>query len=182
VLNIASLAGREIRLRPYFYPMTGSVLQISVSTGGVPKHAVPEAPVTALGVEGDGHAHPELHGGPDRAVLLITAEGIAELAALGFPLTYGSLGENLTTRGIARRDWRVGQRWRIGADVVIEITKHRAPCQQLNVYGPGLQAAIYDVLTRDGDPASPKWGLSGVYASVVTPGLLHPGDAIVLAP
>jgi MOSC domain-containing protein YiiM len=162
--------------------MTGSILQINVSPGGVPKRAVPEAVVTTLGIEGDGHAHPEIHGGPARAVLLITSEGIEELAALGFPLIWGSLGENLTTQGIARRDWRVGQRWRIGADVVIEITKRRAPCQQLNVYGPGLQAAIYDALTEAGDPASPKWGLSGVYASVVAPGLVRPGDMIVPAP
>jgi MOSC domain-containing protein YiiM len=162
--------------------MTGTVVQINVSSGGVPKRAVGEALVTPLGIEGDGHAHPELHGGPERAVLLITAEGIEELAALGFPLTYGSLGENLTTRGIGRREWRVGQRWRIGADVVIEITKRRAPCQALNVYGPGLQAAIYDSLTNAGDPASPKWGLSGIYASVVGQGLIRPGDAIVLVP
>jgi MOSC domain-containing protein YiiM len=162
--------------------MTGSILQINVSSGGVPKQALPEALVTALGVEGDGHAHPEIHGGPDRAVLLVTAEGIEELTALGFPLTYGSLGENLTTQGIGRREWRVGQRWRIGADVVIEITKRRAPCPTLNVYGPGIQAAIYDALTRDGDPASPKWGLSGIYASVVSPGVVRTGDSIVLAP
>jgi len=162
--------------------MTGSILQVSISQGGVPKHAVPSGNLTLNGIEGDGHAHPEIHGGPDRAVLLITAEGIEELAALGFPLTYGSLGENLTTRGIGRRDLRVGQRWRIGAEAVLEITKRRAPCQQLNVYGPGLQAAIYDTLARDGDPASPKWGLSGVYASVLAPGLLRPGDAMVLAP
>ena len=162
--------------------MTGSILQVSVSEGGVPKHAVPRGILTPSGIEGDGHAHPEIHGGPDRAILLITSEGIEELAALGFPLTHGSLGENLTTQGIARREWRVGQRWRIGADAVIEITKRRAPCQQLNVYGPGLQAAIYDELTHAGDPASPKWGLSGVYASVVTPGTLRPGDSIVLAP
>src|SRR5579872_6965235 len=162
--------------------MTGSILQVSVSQGGVPKHPIPSGILTLTGIDGDGHAHPGLHGGPERAVLLITAEGIEELTSLGFPLTYGSLGENLTTRGIARRDWRVGQRWRIGADVVIEITKRRAPCRQLNVYGPGLQAAIYDALTEAGDPASPKWGLSGVYASVVSPGLLRPGDAIVLAP
>jgi MOSC domain-containing protein YiiM len=162
--------------------MTGSILQVSISQGGVPKHAIPSGILTPAGIEGDGHAHPELHGGPDRAVLLITSEGIEELAALGFPLIYGSLGENLTTRGIGRRDWRVGQRWHIGADVVIEITKRRAPCQQLNAYGAGLQAAIYDELTHAGDPASPKWGFSGVYASVVTPGILRPGDTIVLAP
>ena len=162
--------------------MTGTILQVNVSPGGVPKHAIPVAVLTPLGIEGDGHAHPEIHGGLDRAVLLVTSEGIEELAALGFPLTHGSLGENLTTRGIGRREWRVGQRWRIGAEVVIEITKRRAPCKQLNIYGPGLQAAIYDSLIHDGDPASPKWGLSGVYASVVTPGLVRPGDAMVLVP
>ncbi len=162
--------------------MTGSILQISVSAGGVPKHAVPQALVTELGIEGDGHAHPEIHGGPDRAVLLITTEGIEELAALGFPLTRGSLGENLTTQGIGRREWRTGQRWSIGAEAVIQITKRRGPCQALNVYGSGIQAAIFDALTQAGDPASPKWGLSGVYASVVTPGLLRPGDPIVLIP
>src|SRR4051812_45598909 len=102
--------------------MTGSILQINVSSGGVPKSAVAEALVTELGLQSDVHAHPEIHGGPDRAVLLVTAEGIEELAALGFPLTHGSLGENLTTLGIGRRDWRVGQRWRVGEEVVIEIT------------------------------------------------------------
>jgi MOSC domain-containing protein YiiM len=162
--------------------MTGSILQVSASHGGVPKHAIPVGIFTPAGLDGDGHAHPAIHGGPERAVLLITAEGIEELAALGLPLIYGSLGENLTTRGIGRREWRVGQRWRIGKDVMIEITKRRAPCKALNVYGPGIQAAIYDALTEAGDPASPKWGLSGVYASVLTPGLVRPGDAIVLTP
>ena len=165
-----------------FFQMTGSILQVNVSPGGVPKHPIPVGILTHAGIEGDGHAHPEIHGGADRAVLLITAEGIEELAALGFPLKYGSLGENFTTSGIGRREWRTGQRWRIGSEVVIEITKRRAPCRQLNVYGPGLQAAIFDALTEAGDPASPKWGLSGVYASVLAQGMVQSGDAIVLAP
>jgi MOSC domain-containing protein YiiM len=65
---------------------------------------------------------------------------------------------------------------------MIEITKRRAPCQALNVYGAGLQAAIYDALAAAGDPSSPKWGLSGFYASVVRPGIIQPGDEIVLVP
>src|ERR1700676_1148171 len=135
--------------------MTGSILQINVSKGGVPKRAVPEALVTSLGMEGDGHAHPELHGGPERAVLLITAEGIEELAAQGFPVTYGSLGENLTTRGIGRRDWRAGQRWHIGAEVIIEITKRRSPCRAPSGCGPGFRPAIFDALAGNGDSSSP---------------------------
>jgi MOSC domain-containing protein YiiM len=162
--------------------MTGSIVQISVSPGGVPKHAIPTGTLTLAGLEGDSHAHPAIHGGSRQAVLLISAEGIEELAAHGYPLVYGSLGENLTTLGIDRREFRVGQRWRIGAEVVIEITKRRAPCQALNVYGPGIQPAIFDALAGNGDPASPKWGLSGFYASVIQPGVIRPGDEIVLAP
>ena len=162
--------------------MTGSLLQISVSRGGVPKHAVPAGTLTLTGLESDHQAHPDIHGGPQQALLLITAEGIAELAAQGFPLTPGSLGENLTTSGIPRQEWRAGQHWQIGPEVLIEITKRRAPCQALNVCGPGLQAAIYDARAAAGDPASPKWGLSGFYASVIRPGIIQPGDEIVLVP
>jgi MOSC domain-containing protein YiiM len=160
---------------------SGQLVQVSVSRGGIPKVAIPEGIVTPLGLEGDGHAHPDIHGGPDRALLLVTAEGIEELAAIGFPLAYGSLGENLTTRGIARSEWRVGQRWRIGLKAVIEITKRRGPCKTLNRY-PGIQSAIFDSLAQAGDPSSPKWGLSGIYASVVTAGRIRPGDEIILAP
>ena len=162
--------------------MTATLLQVSVSKGGVPKHAIPLGFLTPTGLESDRQAHPDIHGGPQQAVLLITAEGIAELSAQGFPLVPGSLGENLTTSGIDRRECRAGQQWQIGPEVVIEITKRRAPCQALNVYGPGLQAAVYDSLAAAGDPSSPKWGLSGFYASVVRPGIIQPGDEIVLVP
>ncbi len=160
--------------------MTGSVLQISISTGGVPKHPVSVASVTAEGIAGDGHKNTQLHGGPRRALLLITAEGLEELASLGFAVTPGALGENITTRGVSRRDLRIGQRWRIGESVVIEITTRRSPCSALNRYGPKIQSAIFDELVKAEVPASPKWGLSGFYASVVAPGVIRPGDTIAV--
>jgi len=161
--------------------LRGSLRQVNVSHGGIPKRAIAEGQVSSMGIDGDRHAHPDIHGGSQQALLLITSEGIEELAALGFPVAPGSLGENLTTRGIGRREWRTGQRWRIGPEVVIEITKRRAPCHTLNAY-PGIQAAIFDAPAQAGDPASPKWGLSGFYASVVQPGAIRPGDDIILAP
>ena len=139
---------------------------------------MPVAQVTSAGIEGDGHKNPQLHGGPRRALLLITAEGLEELAALGFSVEPGSLGENITTRGISRRDWRVGQRWRIGETVVIEITVRRSPCSALNRYGPKIHSAIFDELVKAEDPSSYKWGMSGFYALVVTPGVIRVGDAI----
>ncbi|HSP68833.1 MAG TPA: MOSC domain-containing protein [Bryobacteraceae bacterium] len=156
-----------------------SVLQINISPGGVPKRPIPKGLVTPLGITGDGHNNPQVHGGPRKAVLLVTSEGIDELKEQGFPLYYGALGENLTTRGLDRRTVRVGQRYRIG-DVLLEITKLRTPCENLNVYGPGIHKAVYDQEAKDGNPASPVWGLGGFYASVVQAGTIRPGDPIHL--
>jgi MOSC domain-containing protein YiiM len=135
--------------------------------------------VTRGGIVGDRWRHRQIHGGPRKAILLITAEGIEELTARGFPLNSGALGENITTRGLDRRSLRLGQRYRAG-DVVIELSEIRVPCGTLNVYGKGIQAAMYDAQTRSGDPASLRWGLSGFYASVVRAGMIHAGDAISL--
>jgi MOSC domain-containing protein YiiM len=156
-----------------------SIVQINVSRGGVPKRPIAEALVTTLGLAGDEHAHPQIHGGPRQALLLITAEGIDELIEQGFPLFAGALGENLTTRGLDRRSLRVGQRYRT-PNVIFELTKPRAPCEQLDVYGTGIQKAVYDAQVKAGDPGSPRWGLSGFYASVISPGPMRPGDPIVL--
>ena len=153
------------------------VVQISISPGGVPKRAVPQAEVTRTGIVGDAWRHPQIHGGPRQAILLLTAEGIDELAARNFPLYYGALGENITTRGLDRRSLRLGQRYRLG-EVVIELTQTRTPCGTLRVCGPGIQAAIYDAQAQAGDPASHKWGLSGFYASVLRMGVVRAGDAI----
>jgi MOSC domain-containing protein YiiM len=159
--------------------MQASVVQINVSSGGVPKHAIPFGEVGIDGVAGDRHAHPHIHGGPRKAVLLIAAEALEELKAQGFPLYPGALGENITTTGLDRRMVRLGQRYRIG-EVIIEIAKMRQPCEQLSPYGPGIQKAVFDEEVKAGNVASPRWGLAGFYASVVRPGTIRPGDTITL--
>lgn len=158
--------------------MTGVVVQVSISPGGVPNHPTDEGHVTDTGIIGDGWRHPAFHGTPKRAILLITSEGVDELAAKGFPVCYGALGENMTTRGLDRRSLRIGQRFQAG-EAVIELTEVRFPCGTLSVYGR-IQAAIYDARAQAGDAASPVWGMSGFYASVAEPGIVRPGDSIVL--
>ncbi len=160
-------------------PAGARVVQISISQGGVPKRAVSEAEVTPGGIVGDAWAHPQIHGGPGHAILLVTAEGIEELVTQGFPLFHGALAENITTLGLDRRSVRDGHRYRVGG-VVLEISKRRAPCSTLNVYGTGIQAAIFDAQMKAGDPESPRWGLSGFYASVIRTGLMRVGDSITL--
>jgi MOSC domain-containing protein YiiM len=158
--------------------VNGEIVQVSVSPGGIPKRAIPSADVTESGVAGDSWRYP-FHGGRRQAILLVTIEGIDELSSLGFPLFPGAIGENLTTRGLDRRAARVGQQYRAGT-AVLAITKVRLPCSTLNVYGAGIQAAMYDVRTQAGDFSSATWGLSGFYAAVVEPGIVRTGDPIVL--
>ncbi len=159
--------------------MTGSIVQVNISRGGVPKWPVSECMLTPLGLEGDQHGRPEIHGGPRQALLLIAAETVEALRAQGYPVFFGALGENFTTRGIDRRQLREGQRYRVG-EAVIELTKVRGPCATLNAYGPGIQQEIYDQLVKAGDVSSPRWAMSGFYAVVVRTGLVRKNDIIAL--
>ena len=159
--------------------MTGVVVQVSVSAGGVPNRAIHCGAVTLGGIAGDGWRHPQFHGIPKRAVLLITAEGLGEIKDMGFAVYPGALGENLTTRGLDRRALRIGQRFRCGT-ATIQLTEVRFPCDTISIYGQGIQAAIYDVRAMKGDPASEVWGLSGFYASVLEGGVVLPDDPITL--
>jgi MOSC domain-containing protein YiiM len=148
--------------------LSGSILQLNLSPGGLPKRPVREAFLTPLGFEGDLHAHPHIHGGPGRAVLLVAAEATGDLIARGFPLFYGALGENLTTRGLDFRALRPGMRLRCG-EAEIELVKLRKPCVQLDVYGEELKAVI------GADPP-----LGGYYASVLRVGMVRVDDEIVV--
>jgi MOSC domain-containing protein YiiM len=159
--------------------MTGTILQINISPGGIPKRPIAEAELTPEGIVGDSWAHPLIHGGPKQAVLVITSEGIEELIAQGFPLYAGALGENLTVAGLDRRQMRIGQRYRAG-EVLLELTKLRTPCATLEVYGPTIRGSVYDAQVKAGDVSSPRWGLSGFYARVLHAGKVRPRDIIQL--
>ena len=145
--------------------------------------------VEGLGVEGDAHSgktvkhRSRARATPDapnlRQVHLIHSELHDELAQAGFNVSPGEMGENITTRGLDRRELRTGQRLRIG-NATVELTQIRTPCATLNVYGASIQAAIYDARVQQHDPQSERWGLSGFYASVIQPGSVRPGDAIAV--
>jgi MOSC domain-containing protein YiiM len=160
--------------------LSGRIIQVSTSRGGVPKRAVFEGVATKDGIQGDSWAHPAFHGGPMQALLLISEEAIDELRAMGYPLYAGALGENLTLQGLDRKQMRLGQTYRTSGGVILELTKMRTPCETLSVYGSGIQRAIYDQEVKAGNAASPRWGLSGFYARVIQPGVIRPGDTIAL--
>ena len=149
-----------------------TIASLNISRGGVPKLAVPEAEVTADGLRGDGHDHPEFHGGPERAVCLFSLERIEELRAEGHPIAPGTTGENVTVAGL---DWaRVtpGARVRLGPRVEVEVTAYTTPCRTIRgSFADGR-------FSRISQKTHPGW--SRVYARVLTAGPLRVGDEVRL--
>ena len=150
--------------------MAATIHQLSVSPGGVPKLPIDEGEVTELGLEGDAQAHPDIHGGPRRALCLFPLEVIERLRAAGHAITPGGIGENITTSGL---DWsRVtpGAQLRLGAEVVVEVTSFTNPCATIarNFTGGDINLVNQKVAP----------GNSRVYARVIEPGRLSVGDGI----
>lgn len=163
--------------------MTGAIEQVSISRGGIPKTAVTEAWIGPLGLDGDDHRNPKYHGGPLKAVLLLSAEVLDELRAAGFDVSPGSLGENLTIRGLDFSQLRSGMAFRAGG-AILRLTTLRQPCATLDVLNPPglrIQTRLYDALAKAGDTASPNWAKGGFYAAVEAPGFVRPGDILELA-
>ncbi|MFJ3956083.1 MOSC domain-containing protein [Arthrobacter sp. NPDC090010] len=90
-----------------------------------------DGPVTVhrLGVRGDIQADRANHGGFDQAVYAYSEDDADYWAAeLGREIAPGYFGENLRLSGIETTGAVIGERWRIGTDVELEVTSPRVPC------------------------------------------------------
>lgn len=124
------------------------------------------------GMAGDGHNDRVHHGGPDAALCLFSLEVIQQMREEGHPIFPGAAGENLTVTGI---DWSVmipGSRWRLGEEVEIEVTRFTTPCLKNAAW---FSEGDFMRMHQGRHPGS-----SRVYARVLTPGRLQPGDPITL--
>ena len=122
--------------------MAGILKQINRSNGGLPKRAINGAVLlNEGGVEGDRQRNLKYHGGPAKAVLMVSAEFVDCLQGRGFPVFYGALGENLTVSGLDPHMWRAGQRYGVGDTAVIELNEwtlqHLTPRDRQLVIVPG---------------------------------------------
>jgi MOSC domain-containing protein YiiM len=152
----------------------GRIVQISVSNGGVPKTAVPEARITEEGVEGDRQRHTEIHGGPDRAVCLFSMERIRDLQREGHAIVPGAAGENVTVEGV---DWdavRPNSRVLLGEQVALEVTRYTSPCTTIK------GAFVDGNFARISQKRHAGW--SRVYARVLVPGTVRAGDPVRVLP
>ncbi len=110
-----------------------------------------------------------------RQVHLLHAELFDELAAKGFSLVPGDIGENVTTSGLDLLALPQGTLLRLGEQAVVRVTGLRNPCLQLNQFAPGLMAATLD---RDADGKLVR--KAGIMAVVLHGGEVRPGDGITV--
>lgn len=108
-----------------------------------------------------------------RQVHLIHAELHDELNRLGYRVSPGDMGENITTRGLDLLGLPTRTRLRVGAHVMLEVTGLRNPCVQLDGFRPGLMKAVLD---RDAEGGLVR--KAGVMAIVLAGGPVRTGDAI----
>ncbi|MER5902103.1 MOSC domain-containing protein [Streptomyces mirabilis] len=125
--------------------------------------------VGASGLAGDTVCDLRHHGGNDQAVYAVAREDLDDWGhELGRPLASGAFGENLTTQGLDVSGARIGERWRVGSEVVLEVTCGRIPCR-----------------TFQGHVGEQRWvkrftqkGAPGAYLRVIEPGEIRAGDPI----
>ncbi|BCW11696.1 MULTISPECIES: MOSC domain-containing protein [unclassified Paenarthrobacter] len=142
----------------------------SVGVTAIDKRPI-EGPVKVhkLGIHGDVQASRLHHGGEDQAIYAYSQEDADYWSGeLQRDLPAGIFGENLRVSGIETTGAVIGERWKVGLDVELEVTSPRTPC-----------ATFQRVL---GEPTWVKRfseaGRVGTYLRVVKTGSISAGDHI----
>ncbi|MEV6676087.1 MOSC domain-containing protein [Streptomyces erythrochromogenes] len=121
------------------------------------------------GLEGDAICNRRHHGGDHQAVYAYAREDLDLWEReLGRELPGGLFGENFTTSGIDLNTARLGDRWRVGADLVLEVASARIPCRTFQ--GALGEAGWVRRFTQEARP--------GAYLRVIQEGSVSPGDPI----
>lgn len=150
--------------------MIGSIEGLFASPiGGVPKPRVDTLQVTINGCEGDRQNDLKHHGGPSRAVCLMSMDVMERLQDEGHPISGGTTGENLLISGIAWTEFKVGSVIQTG-EVTLRITSDAPPCKTIKAsfLDDRFQALSHKVM-----PQKTRW-----YAEVIREGVLQNGEAI----
>jgi MOSC domain-containing protein YiiM len=159
------------RPRPNPYKTTKATGIGKQSVAGPVEVRDPGPRTTGLGsgLVGDFIGDGEHHGGSYQAVYAFQREDLDRWGErLDRTLLSGFFGENLTTSGIDVNDARIGERWRIGRDVELQVTAPRIPCSTFRGW-VGEQGWV-KTFTAEARP--------GAYLRVVTPGWIRAGDPI----
>ncbi|WP_405834935.1 MOSC domain-containing protein [Streptomyces sp. NBC_00105] len=131
----------------------------------------PGSKATGLGsgLEGDAVCDRRHHGGDHQAVYAYAREDLDWWEAeLGRELPGGIFGENFTTSGLDLNAARLGDRWRVGAELVLEVASARIPCRTFQgVMGETGWVKRFTQVVRP-----------GAYLRVIREGSVSPGDPV----
>ncbi|MFI7010269.1 MOSC domain-containing protein [Streptomyces sp. NPDC050145] len=128
-----------------------------------------ERGVGGSGLAGDAVCDLRYHGGDHQAVYAFAREDLDGWErALGRALPSGCFGENLTTEGVDVSGARIGERWRVGSELLLEVASGRIPCRTFQGH-LGEQGWVKR-FTQEGAP--------GAYLRVIEPGEIRAGDPI----
>lgn len=141
----------------------GKILSVNISDKkGEKKHNVGAArALVNRGLENDAHI-----GMAIRQVSLLAAESVEKIRKKGLPVQYGDFAENLTTEGIELYTLPLGTKFRIGKDILLEVTQIGKTCL--------TPCAIYHAV---GDCVMPK---EGIFVRVLSEGIITVGDEITV--
>ncbi|MEV8016623.1 MOSC domain-containing protein [Streptomyces sp. NPDC086554] len=160
------------RLRAVEYtdaPSGGTGIDKQPADGAVRVTPPGEKGVGGSGLAGDEVCDLRHHGGNDQAVYAFAREDLDQWEhTLGRPLANGGFGENLTTSGLDVSGAKIGERWRVGSHLLLEVTSSRIPCRTFQ--GHVGEKAWVKRFTQQGAP--------GAYLRVIEPGEIRGGDAI----
>lgn len=156
------------------------VHQLLPDAAGVGVTAIDKRPVAGpvkvgpYGLHADVQADRKHHGGLDKALYAYAQED-AEYweRELGRELAPGFFGENLRTEGIDVNAARIGEVWRIGEQVRVEVTMPRTPCQTFARWVGGEQARGWVRRFSDARRLGP-------YLRVLDKGRVRAGDPVVV--
>ncbi|WP_395108458.1 MOSC domain-containing protein [Actinomadura sp. SCN-SB] len=123
----------------------------------------------SVGLAGDRVYDVKHHGGPDQAVYAYAREDLDMWEAeLGMALPSGVFGENLTTTGVDVNGALIGERWRVGPTVILEVAGPRIPCSTFQGW---LERSGW--IKQFTEAVRP-----GAYLRVIEAGEIHPGVSV----
>ncbi|HIV99781.1 MAG TPA: MOSC domain-containing protein [Candidatus Desulfovibrio intestinipullorum] len=129
---------------------------------GMRKVSRPEVELkTNFGVVGDSHAD-----GTHRQLSLLGIEDINYMRSLGADVHPGDFAENITTEGVELSTYPIGTRFRIGTDVLLELTQIGKECHS----GCEIRKLV-------GTCIMPK---KGVFCRILQGGVVRPDDSFAV--
>ena len=149
--------------------LTGSVLGIfATEEGGVPKPSVDSIDVRLNGVHGERIRDTKHHGGPERAVCILSNQTLEFLQQDGHPILGGSTGENLLI-DVDEDVLEPGIRLKF-TDVELEITSPAPPCKTIK---ESFTNGDFKQLSHKLNPQRTRW-----YAKVIHEGIIRVDEIV----